>query len=74
MGTLPSSFVLDDIKEVTVIIFTVLASVNSDIEIKELTLSALVNLMRGDKRIFDAFRPTEDLLNKIRLDELAMNN
>ena len=29
--------------------------------------------MRGDKRIFDAFRPTEVLIEKIKLHELAMN-
>ena len=29
--------------------------------------------MRSDKRIFDAFRPTESLLERIKLHELAMN-
>ena len=29
--------------------------------------------MRGDKRIFDAFRPTSELISKIKLHELAMN-
>ena len=50
-----------------------LASPNSDIALRQQTLSALLLLLRGDKRLFDAFRPTEDLLNKIKLGEMAMS-
>ena len=57
----------------TIVVFTVLASANSDIVLKQETLSALLLLLRGDKRLFDAFRPTEDLLNKIKLGEMAMS-
>ena len=36
-------------------------------------MRALLFLLRGDKRLFDAFRPSEDLLNKIKLGEMAMS-
>ena len=72
-GSLPREFSFDEIREVTTIFFTVLALSNSDIALKELTLNALLHTMRGDKRIFDAFRPTSELISKIKLHELAMN-
>ena len=50
-----------------------LASRNSELALKEQTLRALQHLMRSDKRIFDAFRPTDSLLERIKLHELAMN-
>ena len=72
-GVMPKPTTAEDIQQLTIVVFTVLASANSDIVLKQETLSALLLLLRGDKRLFDAFRPTEDLLNKIKLGEMAMS-
>lgn len=69
---MPSLSTTDDIQQLTLIIFTILASHNTDLNLKVMTLRSLLLLIRGDKRIFDAFRPSESLLNKIKLGEMAM--
>lgn len=70
---MPAEFTTEDLDQITSIIYAVVSSPDLHKDMKARAFQTVLALVRSDKRFFDYFRPSPEVIENLRLPEFVMD-